>query len=209
MVTHLWCRLGLHGRIFVHLSTSVHIFKISMVRRPCSSTVHLRPSITNNGPLSESVHEVDVPCSKIRPLVHLKIIILVRCPNMSMRWTVWAQNLGPLSTWTGGRMAGPQTLVFVRGGLMSVTEILARNHDVGDFFRYVSDFLNVLNRSPISQTCHQHNLVSNIRHQHSCDPWNFQRCSRIFENLSKTSCLLKIYSWGCWSTNILEMPFVP
>ena len=28
--------------------------------------------------------------------------------------------------------------------------------DVGDFFSYVGDFLNVLNRSPTSQTCHQH-----------------------------------------------------
>ena len=27
--------------------------------------------------------------------------------------------------------------------------------DVGDFFRYVGDFFNVLNRSPTSQTCHQ------------------------------------------------------
>ena len=27
---------------------------------------------------------------------------------------------------------------------------------VGDFFRYAGDFLNVLNRSPTSQTCHQH-----------------------------------------------------
>jgi len=26
----------------------------------------------------------------------------------------------------------------------------------GDFFRYVGDFINVLNRSPTSQTCHQH-----------------------------------------------------
>ena len=31
-----------------------------------------------------------------------------------------------------------------------------QNHYVGDFFRYVGDFLNVLNRSPTSQTCHQH-----------------------------------------------------
>ena len=30
------------------------------------------------------------------------------------------------------------------------------NHYVGDFFRYVGDFLKVLNRSPTSQTCHQH-----------------------------------------------------
>ena len=31
-----------------------------------------------------------------------------------------------------------------------------QNHYVGDFFRYVGDFLNVFNRSPTSQTCHQH-----------------------------------------------------
>ena len=28
--------------------------------------------------------------------------------------------------------------------------------DVGDFFRYVGDFQSVLNRTPTSQTCHQH-----------------------------------------------------
>ena len=50
--------------------------------------------------------------------VHLKIINLVRCPNLSMRWTAWAQNLGPLSIWTGWQMGGPQTVVFVRGGLV-------------------------------------------------------------------------------------------
>ena len=41
-----------------------------------------------------------------------------------------------------------------------------QNHDVGDLFRYYGDFLNVLNRSPTSQTCHQHILspisVTNI-----------------------------------------------
>ena len=32
-----------------------------------------------------------------------------------------------------------------------------QNHDVGDFFRYVGDFLNVFNRSPtFGQTCHQY-----------------------------------------------------
>ena len=31
-----------------------------------------------------------------------------------------------------------------------------QNHYVGNFFRYVDDFLNVLIRSPTSQTCHQH-----------------------------------------------------
>ena len=48
---------GLPGRMFVHLSTSVHIFKFLMVHRPnpsmfvhgpCSSAVHLRPFITND-----------------------------------------------------------------------------------------------------------------------------------------------------------------
>jgi len=29
-----------------------------------------------------------------------------------------------------------------------------QNHYVDDFFRYVGDFLNVLDRSPTSQTCH-------------------------------------------------------
>ena len=28
-----------------------------------------------------------------------------------------SQNFGPLSTWTDGRVDGPQTAVFVRGGL--------------------------------------------------------------------------------------------
>ena len=31
-----------------------------------------------------------------------------------------------------------------------------QNHYTRDFFHYVGDFLNVLNRSPSSQTCHQH-----------------------------------------------------
>ena len=41
---------------------------------------------------------------------------------------------------------------------MMVTDFGCRwqNYYVGDFFRYVGDFLNVLNRSPTSQTCHQH-----------------------------------------------------
>ena len=31
-----------------------------------------------------------------------------------------------------------------------------QNHYAGDFFRYIDNFLNVLNRLPTSQTCHQH-----------------------------------------------------
>ena len=47
--------------------------------------------------------------------------------------------------------------------VMLVTDLRCwwHNQYVGDFFRYVGDFLNVLNRSPT-------HLVSNIRHQHRC-----------------------------------------
>ena len=42
--------------------------------------------------------------------------------------------------------------------LMMVTDLRCwwQNHYVGDSFRYANDFLNVFNRSPTSQTCHQH-----------------------------------------------------
>ena len=41
---------------------------------------------------------------------------------------------------------------------MIVTDLRSwwQNYYVGDFFRYVGDFLNVSNRSPTSQTYHQH-----------------------------------------------------
>ena len=44
------------------------------------------------------------------------------------------------------------------GDFMMVTDFRCwwHNHYVDDFFRYVDDFLNVLNRSLTSQTCHQH-----------------------------------------------------
>ena len=44
------------------------------------------------------------------------------------------------------------------GNFMMMTDLRCwwQNHYVGDFFRYVGDFLNVLNRSPTSQTCHKH-----------------------------------------------------
>ena len=49
------------------------------------------------------------------------------------------------------------------GDLRMVTDLRCwwQNHYVGDFFRYVRDFSNVLNRSPA-------HFVSNIRHQHQC-----------------------------------------
>ena len=92
----------------VHLRPHFQIFNgpssksVHELNGPCSSAVHHRPSMTNNhGPLSESVH--------------LKIIILVQCPNLSMDGL--SPNFGPFSTWTGGRMNGPQTAVFVQGGV--------------------------------------------------------------------------------------------
>ena len=44
------------------------------------------------------------------------------------------------------------------GDFMMVTGLRCwwQNHYVGDLFRYVGDFLNALNRSSTSQTCHQH-----------------------------------------------------
>jgi len=41
---------------------------------------------------------------------------------------------------------------------MMVTDLRCwwQNHYAGDLFRYVGDFLNTFNRSPTSQTCHQH-----------------------------------------------------
>ena len=47
---------------------------------------------------------------------------------------------------------------FYVGDFTMVTDLRCwwQNHYFGDFFRYVGDFLNVLNRSPTSQTCHQH-----------------------------------------------------
>ena len=50
------------------------------------------------------------------------------------------------------------------GDFMMVTDLRCwwQNHYVGDFFRYVGDFLNVLNRSPTSWIGHQHlKLVTN------------------------------------------------
>ena len=54
------------------------------------------------------------------------------------------------------------------GYFMTVTDFKCwwQNHYIADFFHYVGDFLNVLNRSPTSQTCHQHiwspTFVTNI-----------------------------------------------
>ena len=56
------------------------------------------------------------------------------------------------------------------GDFMMVTDFRCwwQNHYVSDFFRYVGDFLNVLNRSPTSWIGHQHlKLVTNaFGHQH-------------------------------------------
>ena len=50
------------------------------------------------------------------------------------------------------------------GDFMMVTHFRCwwQNHNIGGFFRYVGDFLNVLNRSPTSRIGHQHlKLVTN------------------------------------------------
>ena len=90
-------RWTVHGKKCVHSSTS-KIISLSVVWiRPWGGRSMFKnpstrpPQNYNLGPASKSVHEVDGACSKIRPLVHLKIIISVRCPNLSMRWTVWAK----------------------------------------------------------------------------------------------------------------------
>ena len=74
----------LHGRAFVYLSSRLSIINLY-------------------GQRFKFIHEVDVPSSKIRLLVHLKMIILVQRPNSSI--------LGPLSTWMFGRVARPRTSV--------------------------------------------------------------------------------------------------
>ena len=60
------------------------------------------------------------------------------------------------------------------GDFMMVTDFRCwwQNHYVGDFFRYVSNFLNVSNRSPTSWIDHQHHkLVTNtFGLQHRCNP---------------------------------------
>ena len=60
-----------------------------MVDRPPSVRLLIRPLVHS----STSIYQVEDPSSKIRPLVHLKMIILVQRPNPSMRWTVGAKIL--------------------------------------------------------------------------------------------------------------------
>ena len=74
---------------------------------------------------------------------------------------------------------------------MMVTDLRCwwQNNYVGDFFRYVGDFLNVCNRSPTSQICHQHiwspTSVTNIdvtifsaTHSKSCT-WQMDHAGRV------------------------------
>ena len=72
-------------------------------------------------PSSESVHEVDGPSSKIRPLLHHQMIILVQRPNFFHQMDVLSPILGLLFTWTDERVDRPQTAVFVRRGLPLTT----------------------------------------------------------------------------------------
>ena len=74
---------------------------------------------------------------------------------------------------------------------------------VGDFFRYVGDFLKVLNRSPTSQTCHKHirspTSVTNIDVSHQnirmLEP-NLISAVFIFAFFSKLAFLLKVLQSG-------------
>ena len=59
------------------------------------------------------------------------------------------------------------------GDVMLVTDFRCwwQNHYVGNFFRYVCDFLNVLNRSPTSWIGHQHlKLITNTFDLHHRSP---------------------------------------
>jgi len=83
------------------------------------------------------------------------------------------------------------------GDFMMVTDFRCwwQNHYVVKFFRYVGDFLNVLNRQHPESVTNISNLspthfVSNIRHQHrynqSQSRTKFLRIQRNFNSLEKT-----------------------
>ena len=91
---------------------------------------------------------------KVMPSKYLKIHSLISFLRLIMilsdlRYFSWF-----------GRLWGWQWCWWHRyvGDFMMATDFRCwwQNHYVGDLFRYVGDFLNVLNRSPTSQTCHQH-----------------------------------------------------
>ena len=81
----------------------------------CSSAVHLRPSRTND-------HSIYRPNSSMKwtvhrqKIVHVNILMLVQRPNSTMRWTICARILILCP-----RVDGPQTVVFVRGGLFYIS----------------------------------------------------------------------------------------
>ena len=80
------------------LTISVHLVEMFIVCRP-------NPSMES---INRPIVQVDGPWSKIRPVFHLKIIILARRPHLSIRWMVWAQI----------SVRCPQPAVFVHGGLL-------------------------------------------------------------------------------------------
>ena len=73
--------------------------------------------------------------------------------------------------------------------VMMVTDFRCQwqNHYVGDFFRHVRDFLNVLNRSPTSQTFHQHiwsstsftDIDVSLSHRHLKTPLSQEMSARM------------------------------
>ena len=86
-----------------------------------------------------------------------------------------------------------------------------QNHYAGDFFRYVDDFLNVLNRSPTSQTCLQHiwspTLVTNTDMTIQM-PGTNPAVNKMISNLTPNFSIQKTHRqkgrFGCHSNNCLQ-----
>jgi len=104
--------------------------------------------------------------------------------------TLWKKRLLPESqrvteSWRGRRKLFYERIIICIFGDSGVGDIVGvgdvmlltdfrcwwQNHYIGDFFRYVGYFLNVLNLSPTTHS------VSNIRHQHRCNRIFFTRAS--------------------------------
>ena len=91
------------------------------------------------------------------------------------------------------------------GDFMMVTDFGCwwQNQYVGDFVRYVGDFLYVLNRSPTSKTCHQHiwsptsvtNVdVTEVWYQFKTLPYFFWREFNFFFDIVSVA----RNCWYCW-----------
>ena len=97
-----------------------------MVRRPFFDLSTRPPQNYYLGPSSKSVHELDGPSSKIRPPQNYNL-----CPVSESVHEMGglSPNFGAVSTWTGERMDGPQTAVFVRGVLVGSTLLIYKHFE--------------------------------------------------------------------------------